>query len=385
MRNITVATTSRSDYGILYPLLREIDNDKELNLHLLISGSHMSKEYGKTISEIIHDGFKDYKIFDVLGQTNSKENAQAVIMSNTINEFSKYFFKNKPDILVLLGDRFETLGVAISAMLNKVPIAHIHGGEKTIGAIDDAIRHSITKLSHLHFVSCDEYKNRVRQLGENPNNIFSVGSLGVENISSIKLKSKGYLQSILKIKNDKQIFLVAYHPTTLGDLTPIEELKILLSALQIYKEQNIVFTGSNIDHGGSDINKLIVDTVSKNTNYYFFNSLGRDLFLNLMHHCDLIIGNSSSGIIEAPSFKKPVLNIGRRQEGRVMAKNILHTPLNVTEIRNAIDRAFQKAFNDGLKDVVNPYAKNNVSKEITGILKSFSNEKLLEKNFVDLI
>jgi len=385
MRNITVATTSRSDYGILYPLLREIDNDKELNLHLLISGSHMSKEYGKTISEIIHDGFKDYKIFDVLGQTNSKENAQAVIMSNTINEFSKYFFKNKPDILVLLGDRFETLGVAISAMLNKVPIAHIHGGEKTIGAIDDAIRHSITKLSHLHFVSCDEYKNRVRQLGENPNNIFSVGSLGVENISSIKLKSKGYLQSILKIKNDKQIFLVAYHPTTLGDLTPIEELKILLSALQIYKEQNIVFTGSNIDHGGSDINKLIVDTVSKNTNYYFFNSLGRDLFLNLMHHCDLIIGNSSSGIIEAPSFKKPVLNIGRRQEGRVMAKNILHTPLNVTEIRNAIDRAFQKAFNDGLKDVVNPYAKNNVSKEITGILKSFSSEKLLEKNFVDLI
>ena len=385
MRNITVATTSRSDYGILYPLLREIDNDKELNLHLLISGSHMSKEYGKTISEIIDDGFKDYEIFDVVGQTYSKENPQAVIMSNTINEFSNYFFKNKPDILVLLGDRFETLGVAISAMLNKVPIAHIHGGERTIGAIDDAIRHSITKLSHLHFVSCDEYKNRVRQLGENPNNIFSVGSLGIENISSIRLKSKENLKSILKIKNDKQIFLVAYHPTTLGDLTPIEELKILLSALQIYKEQNIVFTGSNIDHGGSDINKLIVDTVSKNTNYYFFNSLGRDLFLNLMHHCDLIIGNSSSGIIEAPSFKKPVLNIGRRQEGRVMAKNILHTPFNVTEIRNAIDRAFQKAFNDGLKDVVNPYAKNNVSKEITGILKTCSIEKLLDKNFVDLI
>ena len=158
-----------------------------------------------------------------------------------------------------------------------------------------------------------------------------------------------------------------------------------MSALQIYKEQNIVFTGSNIDHGGSDINKLIIETVSKHTNYYFFNSLGRDLFLNLMYHCYLIIGNSSSGIIEAPSFKKPVLNIGSRQEGRVMAKNILQAPLDVTEIRNAIDRASQKAFNDGLKDVVNPYAKNNVSKEITGILKSFSSEKLLEKNFVDLI
>ncbi|MDA9689408.1 UDP-N-acetylglucosamine 2-epimerase [Betaproteobacteria bacterium] len=385
MRNITVATTSRSEYGILYPLLRKIDNDKELNLHLLISGSHLSKEYGKTISEIIHDGFNNYEIFDVLGQTNSKENPQAVIMSNTINEFSNYFLKNKPDILVLLGDRFETLGIAISAMLNRIPIAHIHGGEKTIGAIDDAIRHSITKLSHLHFVSCDEYKNRVRQLGENPNNIFSVGSLGVENISSIKLKSKQNLQSILKIENNKQIFLVAYHPTTLSNLTPIEEFKILLSALQIYQEQNIVFTGSNIDHGGTDINKLIIDTVSKHTNYYFFQSLGRDLFLNLMYHCNLIIGNSSSGIIEAPSFKKPVLNIGRRQEGRVMAKNILQAPLDVTEIRNAIDRASQKAFNDGLKDVVNPYAKNNVSKEITGILKSFSSEKLLEKNFVDLI
>ena len=385
MKNIAVATTSRSDYGILHPLLREIDNDKELTLHLLISGSHLSKEYGKTISEIINDGFKDYEIFDVLVRANSKENQQALIMSNTITEFSNYFFKNKPDILVLLGDRFETLGVAISAMLNKIPIAHIHGGEKTIGAIDDAIRHSITKLSHLHFVSCDEYKNRVRQLGENPNNIFSVGSLGVENISSIKLKSKENLQSILKIKNNKQIFLVAYHPTTLSELTPIEEFKILLSALQIYKEQNIVFTGSNIDHGGSDINKLIIDTVSKNTNYYFFNSLGRDLFLNLMYHCDLMIGNSSSGIIEAPSFKKPVLNIGSRQEGRVMAKNILQAPLDVTEICNAINRASQKAFNDELKDVVNPYEKNNVSKEITGILKTFSSKKLLEKNFVDLI
>ena len=385
MKNIAVATTSRSDYGILHPLLREIDNDKELNLYLLISGSHLSKEYGETISEIINDGFRNYKIFDILVRATSKENLQALIMSNTITEFSNYFFKNKPDILVLLGDRFETLGVAISAMLNKIPIAHIHGGEKTIGAIDDAIRHSITKLSHLHFVSCDEYKNRVRQLGENPNNIFSVGSLGVENISSIKFKSKETLQTILKIKNKNKIFLVAYHPTTLSKLTPIEEMKLLLSALQVYKEQNIVFTGSNIDHGGSDINKMVIDAASKNTNYYFFNSLGRDLFLNLMYHCDLMIGNSSSGIIEAPSFKKPVLNIGSRQEGRVMAKNILQVSLDVTHIRNTIDQALQKDFNDELKDVVNPYAKNNVSKEITGILKTCSSEKLLDKNFVDSI
>ena len=385
MKIITVATTSRSDYGILYPLLREINNDKELNLHLLISGSHLSKEYGKTISEIINDGFKNYKILDVLDCINSEENLQAIIMSNTINKFSNYFFKNKPDILVLLGDRFETLGIAISAMLNKIPIAHIHGGEKTIGAIDDAIRHSITKLSHLHFVSCEEYKDRVRQLGENPNKIFSVGSLGVENISSIKLKSKENIRNLLKIINNNHIFLVVYHPTTLSKLTPIEEFKILLSALQIYKEQNIVFTGSNIDHGGSDINKLIIDTVSKNTNYYFFNSLGRDLFLNLMYHCDLMIGNSSSGIIEAPSFKKAVINIGSRQEGRVMAKNILQVPLDVTQIRNTINRALQKDFNDELKKVVNPYAKNNVSKEITSILKTCSNEKLLDKKFVDLI
>ena len=172
---------------------------------------------------------------------------------------------------------------------------------------------------------------------------------------------------------------MAYHPTTLSELTPIEEFKILLSALQIYKEQNIVFTGSNIDHGGSDINKLILDTVSKNSNYYFFDSLGRDLFLNLMYHCDLMIGNSSSGIIEAPSFKKAVINIGSRQEGRVMAKNILQAPLNVTQIRNTIDQALQKAFNDELKKVVNPYAKNNVSKEITGILKTFSSKNYLRK------
>tara|TARA_B100000035_G_C21030938_1_gene568426 strand:- start:2614 stop:3615 length:1002 start_codon:yes stop_codon:yes gene_type:complete len=333
----------------------------------------------------MNDGFKDYKILNILECTKSKENLQAVIMSNTINKFSNYFYLKKPDILVLLGDRFETLGVAISAMLNKIPIAHIHGGEKTTGAIDDAIRHSITKLSHLHFVSCDEYRNRVRQLGEDPNNIFSVGSLGVENISSIKFKSKKNLQDILKIKNDKEIFLVAYHPTTLSELTPIEEIEVLLSALQIYKEKNIIFTGSNLDHGGREINKIIMDAVSKNTNYYFFNSLGRDLFLNLMYHCDLMIGNSSSGIIEAPSFKKPVLNIGSRQEGRVMAKNILQAPLNVTQIRNTINQAFQITFIKQLKDVVNPYAKNNVSKEITDILKTYSNKNLINKNFVDLI
>ena len=385
MKDIAVVTTSRSDYGILHPLLKEIDNDNELNLHLLISGSHLSEEYGKTISEIINDGFKDYEIFDILDRVNSKDNIQAAIISNTINEFSNYFFKKKPDILVLLGDRFETLGVAISAMLNKIPIAHIHGGEKTIGAIDDAIRHSITKLSHLHFVSCDEYKKRVQQLGENPANVFSVGSLGVENISTIKFKSKENVQNILKIKNDKKIFLVTYHPTTLSSLEPIEEIKILLSALQIYTEQNIIFTGSNIDHGGGDINKIIIDIASKNTNYYFFNSLGRDLFLNLMYHCDLIIGNSSSGIIEAPSFKKPVLNIGSRQEGRVMAKNILQVPLDQTLIRNTIELALQKDFNDKLKDVINPYAKNNVSKEITGILKTCSSQNLLDKNFIDLV
>ena len=385
MKNIAVATTSRSDYGILYPLLREIDNDNELNLHLLISGSHLSKEYGKSISEIINDGFKDHKILDILDYTNSEENLQAIIMSNTINKFSNFFLKNKPDILVLLGDRFETLGIAISATLNKIPIAHIHGGEKTIGAMDDAIRHSITKLSHIHFVSCDEYKNRVRQLGEDPNNIFSVGSLGVENISSIEFKSKETLQNILKIKNNKKLFLVAYHPTTLSKITPIEEIEILLSALQIYKEQNIIFTGSNMDHGGSEINKIIIDAVSKNKNYYFFNTLGRDLFLNLMYHCDLIIGNSSSGIIEAPSFKKPVLNIGNRQEGRVMAKNILQVSLNVTQIRDTISRVLQNDFTEQLKHVVNPYAKNKASKKITSVLKNYSSENLINKDFVDLI
>ena len=385
MKNIDVATTSRSDYGILYPLLREIDNDKELNLHLLVSGSHLSKRYGETISEITNDGFKDYKILNILELTNSEENLQATIMSKTINVFSNYFFINKPDILVLLGDRFEALGVAISAMLNKIPIAHIHGGEKTIGAMDDSIRHSITKLSHLHFVSCEEYKSRVEQLGEDPSSVFSVGSLGVENILSIKIRSKINLKQSLEIKNEELIFLVAYHPTTLGSLSPMEEIDIILSALEIYKSENVVFTGSNIDEGGSEINRIIMDTVSKRANYFFFNSLGRDLFLNLMYHCDLMIGNSSSGIIEAPSFQKPVLNIGSRQKGRVMAKNIFQVPLDVTQIRNTIDRALQKAFNGELKDVVNPYAKNNVSKEITEILKNNSFEKLLNKNFVDLI
>ena len=370
MKKVTVVTTSRADYGIFYPLLKEFSNDNELNLELLISGSHLSKDYGNTFSEIKADGIKKYSLIDVLKKTTFGSNQQSLIVSETIKKFSEYFSANKPDIIVLLGDRFEVLGVAISALLNKIPIAHIHGGEKTVGAIDDSLRHSITKLSHLHFVSCDDYKKRVEQLGEDPNNIFSVGSLGVQNILTTKILPRNELKQTLKIRNEEGIFLVSYHPTTLSTYSTQKELEILLSVVREHKNKNIIFTGSNIDVGGADINNTFKAEVSKQFNCYYFNSLGRKLFLSLMYHCELLIGNSSSGIIEAPSFKKPVINIGIRQKGRVRAKNIIDVELNREQIRLAIVKATSDGFKKQLEHVRNPYEKENVSKK-NSFLKTY--------------
>ena len=384
MKKVTVVTTSRADYGIFYPLLKEFSNDDELNLELLISGSHLSKDYGNTFSEIKADGIKKYSLIDVLKKTTFGSNQQSLIVSETIKKFSEYFSANKPDIIVLLGDRFEVLGVAISALLNKIPIAHIHGGEKTVGAIDDSLRHSITKLSHLHFVSCDDYKKRVEQLGEDPNNIFSVGSLGVQNVLTTKILPRNELKQTLKIRNEEGIFLVSYHPTTLSTYSTQKELEILLSVIREHKNKNIIFTGSNIDVGGADINNTFKAEVSKQFNCYYFNSLGRKLFLSLMYHCELLIGNSSSGIIEAPSFKKPVINIGIRQKGRVRAKNIIDVELNREQIRLAIVKATSDGFKKQLTHVRNPYEKENVSKTIVKIIKSVSLDRLLYKNFIDI-
>ena len=384
MKKVTVVTTSRADYGIFYPLLKEFSNDNELNLELLISGSHLSKDYGNTFSEIKADGIKKYSLIDVLKKTTFGSNQQSLIVSETIKKFSEYFSANKPDIIVLLGDRFEVLGVAISALLNKIPIAHIHGGEKTVGAIDDSLRHSITKLSHLHFVSCDDYKKRVEQLGEDPNNIFSVGSLGVQNVLTTKILPRNRLKQTLKIRNEEGIFLVSYHPTTLSTYSTQKELEILLSVVREHKNKNIIFTGSNIDVGGADINNTFKAEVSKQFNCYYFNSLGRKLFLSLMYHCELLIGNSSSGIIEAPSFKKPVINIGIRQKGRVRAKNIIDVELNREQIRLAIVKATSDGFKKQLEHVRNPYEKENVSKTIVKIIKSVSLDRILYKNFIDI-
>lgn len=384
MKKVTVVTTSRADYGIFYPLLKEFSNDNELNLELLISGSHLSKDYGNTFSEIKADGIKKYSLIDVLKKTTFGSNQQSLIVSETIKKFSEYFSANKPDIIVLLGDRFEVLGVAISALLNKIPIAHIHGGEKTVGAIDDSLRHSITKLSHLHFVSCDDYKKRVEQLGEDPNNIFSVGSLGVQNVLTTKILPRNELKQTLKIRNEEGIFLVSYHPTTLSTYSTQKELEILLSVVREHKNKNIIFTGSNIDVGGADINNTFKAEVSKQFNCYYFNSLGRKLFLSLMYHCELLIGNSSSGIIEAPSFKKPVINIGIRQKGRVRAKNIIDVELNREQIRLAIVKATSDGFKKQLTHVRNPYEKENVSKTIVKIIKSVSLDRILYKNFIDI-
>ena len=384
MKKICVVTGSRADYGLLKYLIKYISVSNKLKLQLLVTGSHLSKKFGNTINFIKKDGFKiECKVNMKIKSDTTKCILKS--MSIGINNFAKALNKLKPDALLILGDRYEVFTVATSAMISGIPIIHLHGGESTEGSVDEAMRHSITKMSHLHFVSTEIYKNRVMQLGENPKKIFNVGAMAMDGIKKIKYLKRKQLEKKLKFTFLKKNLLITFHPVTLEYQNTSKQIEVLLNVLSEYKDTGLIFTMPNSDTSNSIIYKRIKNFCSINKNAKYFLSLGHDNYLSTIQYVDAVVGNSSSGIIEVPSFKKGTINIGDRQQGRLKAKSIIDCKINFMSIKNAINFLYSKNFQKSLKNIKNPYDKGEPSKKIINILEEQKFNNLLKKSFYKIL
>jgi len=386
-KKVCIITGGRPDYSYLYWLMRQVEADHNLVLQVVATSMHLSKSHGLTYKKIIQDGFSIAAKVPVLNEDDSQMGMINAIAGGC-PLFAKTFQKLKPDIVVVLGDRFEALAAAIAAYILKIPIAHIHGGEVTAGAIDEGFRHSITKMAALHFTAACEYRNRVIQLGENPKRVFNCGTLSLEAIANDKILSRSELLSGLRVEfDDHPLAIATYHPETLDGESAVKRLRCIFRAIKKTKV-NVVFTKANSDAQGDRVNGAIADFCAKNSSkYILFDFLGRQRYFSCLAHFDLMIGNSSSGIIEAPSFKLPVVNIGDRQSGRICSENIINTDYDESRIISAINKASLQSFKMSLKDMQNVYmpGKSCVSKQITNILKKeFEFLKKFKKEFYDL-
>ena len=380
-RKICVITGSRSEYGLLYWLIKEIYEDKDLQLQLIVTGMHLSPEFGLTFSEIEKDFHIDKKIEILLSSDTSIGISKSMGLAQI--SFAEAFEELKPDIIVILGDRYEIFSVAAAAMILRIPIAHISGGELTFGAIDDSIRHAITKMSHLHFVATEKYKNRVIQLGESSDHVFNFGEAGLDNIFKLRLLNKTELEKELHFKFGKKNILFTYHPPTLDDRNKIiDDFENILKALANLKNTNIILTKANSDAGGKIINSMLEEFNRKNT--MLFTSLGQLKYLSLLRFVDAVVGNSSSGIVEAPSFKIGTINIGNRQDGRVKAESVIDCKPTDSDIANAFKKLYSDSFQNILQDVENPYGNGGASVKIKEVLKNFDLSNILYKKFVDI-
>lgn len=381
MRKICVVTGSRAEYGLLSGLMRAIKEDSELELQVIATNMHLSPEFGLTYRNIEEDGFFINKKVEMLLSSDTA-NATAKSVGLGFIGFADAYEDLKPDMIVVLGDRYEIISAVSTALFYKIPVAHLHGGEITEGAYDDCIRHSITKMSHLHFTSTEEYRQRVIQLGEEPNRVFNVGALGIENIKKVPLMSKEELETTLDgFSFGDKALLVTYHPVTLGDSAAEEQIKNLLAALDEYPEYKVIFTLPNSDTDGRVIIKLINEYVAKHSDRAVAHpSLGLRRYLSALQFVKAVVGNSSSGIIEVPSFGIPTLNIGDRQRGRLAAESVVNCGTSKEDILAGLE----KIVNVEPKDIHNPYEGKNTTADILQVLKTYPLEGLIQKSFYNL-
>ena len=383
IKNILVVTGSRADYGLLKRLMKLIDSDPEMKLQIIVTGSHLSSKHGLTYKEIEEDGFQiGFKVDIIENVIDAQSTARA--MSKAQNEITKILIEIKPDLMVVLGDRYEILSAVISALLSGVPVAHIHGGEVTTGAFDDAIRNAITKMSHLHFTATEISRNRVIQMGEIPANTFNFGGLGVDALQSFNFLSQEELEKYLEKKFGKKNLLITYHPETISKKSASEQIQILLEALSLKTDINLIFTGVNADPGSGEISRAINQFVESNSNAKYYPSLGQSLYLSTLLYCDGVVGNSSSGILEVPTLKKATINIGNRQLGREMAESIFNCELDSGSIAKSIDEIYSENFRGVLSKVSNPYGRGGASLKIFEEIKKSDLSNLVVKNFHDL-
>lgn len=381
---ILIATGTRAEYGLLKPLMTAIKKEPNWHLQILVTGAHLSPEFGLTYKEIEKDNFTiDRKVEMLL----SADTPTSIIKSMGIAMigYSDALDDLSPDLIIILGDRYEMLALSSSALIYNIPIVHLHGGEITEGAYDDAIRHSITKMSHLHFASTREYMNRIIQLGEDPKNVYDVGAIGLDSIKNLELLDKQALEHNLDIKFKKYNYQVTFHPSTLDIESPERQFEMLLRAIDKQEDSFFIFTKSNADTGGRIINEMIDTYVAQNEKKAkAFSSLGNLRFLSVVKVCDAIVGNSSSGILEAPSLQTVTINIGDRQKGRIQAKSIINVKVDENEINEAFIKVSSKELNSDPEFFFNPYGDGNTTEKIIEILQSVDIKKFRTKKFYDL-
>jgi len=383
VRTVGVVTVARSDYGIYRPILRRIEAEPALSLRLLVSGAHLCPEFGDTVREIEADGFAVAASVHMLLASDRPE-AVSKSMGIGIAGFADAYARERPDILLVLGDRFEMHAAALAALPFKIPVAHVHGGELTEGAIDDALRHSMTKLSHLHFVATDDYRRRVLQLGEEPWRVTVSGAPGLDNLREVALLGRAELASELGLPLDVAPLLVTYHPATLEWEQTAWHVTELLEALRAI-DRPIVFTAPNADTGSRAVRGLIETFVASRPAARLVANLGMRRYFSLMAQAAAMVGNSSSGLVEAPSFELPVVNVGSRQAGRTRAENVVDVKPDREAIREGIERALSPAFRVGLRHLVNPYGDGRAAEVIVRGLRDVAiDDRLLVKRFVDL-
>lgn len=383
MRSVAIVTTSRADFGIYIPIVKELEKSKILNYFFIVTGSHLSPNYGYTIREIEKEKFKIGEKGEILLSSDTPSST-VKSMALALIFFADVFTRRKIDLLLVLGDRFEMHSAALAALPFNIPVAHIHGGELTYGAIDDSLRHSITKLSHLHFVATEEYRKRVIQLGENPENVIVSGAPSLDNLNFVKILSKKEIEKKLDIALEANFFIATLHPETVGGESNEKNAKILFDALEEFDYQ-VVVTAPNADPQNSEIRKVIYDFAHNNRKIKVFENLGTQLYFSLMNYASAMVGNSSSGILEAASFNLPVVNIGDRQKGRTRNKNIIDCPFDKRKIVDALKKATGKKFKDSIKDCKNIYVKGNASKIIVKNLEKYLSRGVnVRKEFYDL-
>lgn len=383
-RTIGVVTGTRAEYGILYWLLKDIDQDPDLVLQIFATGMHLSPEFGHTIDEIEHDGFSITARIEMLLSSDTAVGT-AKSMGMGVIGFADAFERHRPDVVVMLGDRFELMSAAQAALIARIPIAHLHGGETTEGAFDEAIRHSLTKMSAIHFVAAGPYRQRVIQMGEHPDRVFNVGALGVENIYRLKLLDREEFKSSIDFDFESPTFLVTFHPPTLSDQSTGAATQELLRALDRFPEASIIFTKSNADPEGRKINQMIETySAEQGSRTRVYDSLGKVRYLSALQHVDAVIGNSSSGLIEVPATQTPTVNIGERQKGRLRASSVIDCAAYDSEIVTAIRRALSNEFQESLADVRAPYGCGNTAGQIIDTLRGISLSSATQKSFFDL-
>lgn len=385
IKTIAVITATRAEYGLLRPIIKGLQEYEDLDVRVIATGAHLSPEFGLTYKDIEADGIVIDEKVEMLMSSDSPEGISKSMGLCTIG-FAGYFSRRKPDLLLVLGDRYETIAVCCAAMNFRIPIAHMHGGETTEGAVDEAIRHAITKLSYLHFTSTQEYRKRVIQLGENPERVFCTGAIGVENALNHPLLSKDELEKSLGASLKKPFSVVTFHPVTLEGNSAKEQCSALLEACAARDDIQFIFTKANADADGRVINDMIDQFVQDYPNGLAFTSLGLQRYLSALNLCDFVMGNSSSGLLEAPSFGVPTINIGNRQRGRLQASSVLNCEPRIEEICDAIEKAMSPVFQRIAKQTINPYGDGRTSDKIISCIREFmfNNEIDLKKKFFDL-